>query len=156
MSEPKKRKPKTKAVIMVKVPLKFGDLDCYAGLDADAAGTLNGRESFEASIPVAGRSLDQNALWAVFYPIIGKHTGQSPEEVKRECKLLYGIPILIAEDTTFRRVWQAKFANDTYEQQLFMMRYLPVTSVLSKRGGKVYTDELILQYAQQGLVLRVI
>lgn len=156
MSEQKKRKPKNKTVIMVKVPLKFGEVDCYAGLDADAATTLGGRTSFEASIPVRGRSLDQNSLWAVWYPFIGKQTGQQAEEVKRECKLLYGVPILVAEDQSFRRVWNAKFANDTYEQQLYMMRFLPVTSLLSRGQGSIYTETLIREYAKQGIVLQVL
>jgi len=155
-STEKKRKPKTKIVLMVKVPMKYEGLDCYAAVDADAASTLNGRNTFEASIPVRGRSLNHNSLWAVWYPQIGKATGQTAEAVKRECKLLYGVPILVAEDESFRRVWNAKFADDTYEQQLYMMKYLPVTSLLSRGQGTIYTECLIREYAQQGIVLQVI
>lgn len=154
-AEQKERKPKRAAIIMVKVG-KFGEVDTYAPLDADGAKVLGGRRSFESSIPVAGRSLGQNALWAVWYPRIAKYTGTTAEEAKCECKLLYGVPILLAEDKTFRRVWQAKFSNDTYEQQKFMMRYLPVTSLLNRGQGTIYTESLQREYSKQGLLLEII
>ena len=91
-----------------------------------------------------------------WYGQIGKELGQAAEAVKRECKLNYGVPILLAEDESFRRVWNAKFASDTYEQQLYMMKYLPVTSLLSRGQGTIYTEDLIREYAQQGIVLQVL
>jgi len=97
-----------------------------------------------------------NSLWAVWYGLIGKESGQTTLEVKCECKLLYGVPILCAEDEAFRRVWLAKFAGDTYEQQIFMMRYLPVTSLLSKSQGMIYTETLQREYASQSINLVVL
>lgn len=148
-------KPKTQSVIMVKVDNTFTG-DKYAALEGDGEKLLNGRHSFEAAIAVMGRSMNQNALWAIWYAQIGKEQGQTPAEVKRECKLNYGVPILCAQSEEFRRVWAAKFADDTYEQQLFMMKYLPVTSLFSKYQGMDYTETLQREYAKQQIQLIVL
>ena len=145
-------KPKTTDATMVIVPVQYEGLTLYTERDGNI---LNGRKSFIAAIPVNGRSLPQNNLWAVWYPLIGKQVGQSAEEVKRECKLLYAVPILCAEDEGFRRMWFAKFDNDTYKQKLFLMRYLPVTSLLSKAQGMIYTETLQREYARQNINLEV-
>ena len=148
-------KPKSQSIIMVRVPANYSGVS-YAPIDTDAETVLGGRKSFEAAIPVRGRSLPQNNLWAIWYGLIGKEQGQTSEEVKRECKLNYGVPILCAENESFRRVWAAKFAGDTYEQQLYMMRLLPVTSLLSKGQGSIYTETLQREYAKQQIVLDVL
>ncbi len=148
-------KPKTEDVIMVRTGSnEYGS--SYSPIDAEAESVLGGRKSFTVAIPVRGRSIPQNALWAVFYRIVGKDTGQTAEEVKRACKLNYGVPILLAEDKSFRRVWNAKFANDTPAQQLYMMKYLPVTSLFSKGQGIIYTETLQREFAEQNIVLDVL
>jgi len=148
-------KAKSTTVIMVKAPTHYVCLT-YAPIDKAAEDVLGNRATFEVQIPVRGRSLPMNSLWAVWYGLIGKESGQSTLDVKCECKLLYGVPILCAEDEAFRRVWNAKFSGDTYEQQIFMMRYLPVTSLLSKSQGIVYTDTLQREYANQQIILEVL
>lgn len=148
-------KAKSTTVIMVKAPANYSGIT-YAPIDKPAEDVLGNRATFEVQIPVRGRSLPMNSLWAVWYGLIGKEVGQKTEEVKRECKLLYGVPILCAEDEAFRRVWLAKFADDTYEQKLFMMRYLPVTSLLSKSQGMIYTETLQREYASQSIDLVVL
>jgi len=148
-------KAKSTTVIMVKAPANYSGIT-YAPIDKPAEDVLGNRATFEVQIPVRGRSLPMNSLWAVWYGLIGKEVGQKTEEVKRECKLLYGVPILCAEDEAFRRVWLAKFADDTYEQQLYMMRYLPVTSLLSKSQGMIYTETMQREYASQSIILEVL
>jgi hypothetical protein len=149
MSKPdKKKSPKTQEINLVKVGKHNDGYDLYAPLDKLAVDTLAGRKTFSAKIPVVGRSLNQNSLWAIWYGQIARELKEdNAEAVKRECKLLYGVPILLAEDESFRRVWMAKFANDTYEQQIFMMRYLPVTSLLKRGQGVIYTESLQRAYA---------
>jgi hypothetical protein len=143
-------KAKTTEVAMVRVPVEYEGLVLYAERDGNV---LNARSSFIAQVPVRGRSLPQNSLWGVWYPKIGKAVGQTAEEVKRECKLLYGVPILCADDEGFRRMWFAKFDNDNYVQQLFLMRYLPVTSLMSKAQGSIYTETLQREYAKRQIIL---
>ena len=147
MSKPKKSKPKNQTFTMLKVG-KVEGLDVYAASDQTGEKALSGRNAFEASVPVRGRSLSQNALWAVWYNQISKELKEhTAEYIKRESKLLYGVPILVAEDVAFRKVWNAKFANDTYEQQIFMMRYLPITSLFNRGQGSIYTEILQREYA---------
>lgn len=155
MQKQKERKPKKQNVIMVKVG-KLGVMDTYAAIDAAGATVLGGRKSFEAGIPVRGRSLNQNSLWAIWYGLIGNELGDTPKDVKKECKILYGVPILVAENESFRRMWNAKFANDTYVQQLFMMQYLPVTSLFSKGQGMIYQETLQREYAKRQIILEVL
>ena len=94
-------KAKSTTVIMVKVPANYDGV-AYAPIDKPAMDVLGNRNSFEVQIPVRGRSLPQNSLWAVWYGLIGKEVGQTPIEVKAECKLIYGVPILSAEKQEFR------------------------------------------------------
>jgi len=148
-------KPKNQTIIMVKVD-SLGGLDTYAPLDKMAADTLGGRNSFEASIPVRGRSLSQNALWAVWYKVIADQVGEDIRQVKRQCKLTYGVPIMCAWDDGFRAIWDAKFANDTEIQQLYMMKYLPVTSLMNKTQGNLYTETLQREFAEQNVILEVL
>jgi hypothetical protein len=146
-------KPKTTDVIMVKV-----DNDGrYQAIDAEAVKVLGGREAFTVAIPVQGRSNNQNATWAMFYNIISKHRGDmTAPEVKRECKLRYGVPILRAENEAFRAFYDAGLKMLKYEQKLEAMEFVPVTSIMSKSQGMVYTETLQREYAAQGIVLDVL
>jgi len=138
---------------MVKMPYQHDGLDLYAELDGKI---LGGRKSFTAKIPVRGRSLPQNALWAVFYTIIGKETGATPEAVKREAKLLYGVPLYCAQDAGFCAMWQSMFEHLDYEKKLYAMRFMTVTSELSKLNGSRYTETLQVEYAKQHIILNVL
>lgn len=155
---PKKKKPKPRNVdvTMIKLPgylPGYDGLDVYAEMDGKI---LGGRKSFTSKVPVRGRSLPQNSIWAIWYTIIGKETGQTPEAVKRECKLLYGVPLYCAQDTGFCAMWQDRFENLDYNKKLFGMRFITVTSELSKMNGSRYTETLQQEYAKQKIILNVI
>lgn len=157
MTEKKKRKPKTQEIIMVKVDKPIPGLDMYSAIDEAAVKVLGGRKSFEAQIPVMGRTLSQNALWAPWYRQIAAVRGDmTMEEVKRECKLRYGVPILRAENKKFRSMYDAGFKHLSYEQKLEAMEFLPVTSILSKGQGVIYTETLQRNFAEQNIVLDVL
>lgn len=153
--KPKQRKPKTQTVILVKVG-NYEGLDTYAAIDGAGATVLGGRNSFEVAIPVRGRSLPQNSLWAVFYGLIGKELGQTSVEVKKECKLNYGIPIYCEQDEGFKRMWQQLFEPLSYEMQLSAMKHIGVTRELNKTNGVIYTETLQREYAKQGIQLEVL
>jgi len=149
----KQPKPKLVEVIMVKLPMQYEGLDVYSELDGK---TLGGRRSFTAKVPIRGRSLDQNALWAVFYTIIGKALGQTSVEVKAECKLNYGVPILCEQDDGFKRMWRKLFEPLNYEMQLSAMRHIGVTREFSKMNGSIYTETLQREYAKSNIILEVL
>lgn len=153
MTNKKQPKPRTVDVTMVKMPYQHDGLDLYAELDGKI---LGGRKSFTAKIPIRGRSLDQNALWAVFYTIIGKATGQTSVEVKAECKLNYGVPILCEQDDGFKRMWRQLFEPLSYEMQLSAMRHIGVTREFSKMNGSIYTETLQREYSKQSIILEVL
>lgn len=98
------------------------------------------------------RSLNQNALAAVWYAQVARELGEdTPEGVKCEAKLRWGVPILRAEDEEFRAVYDGAIKNTmTYEQKLAVMRFFPVTSLMN-------TDQLsrYLQDMQKGYAGRV-
>lgn len=92
------------------------------------------------------RSLSQNALAQIWYEQLARELGDTPEGAKAECKLRFGVPILRAQDEDFREMYDAAIKNTmSYEQKLKVMRFLPVTSLMS-------TDQLsaYLQDVQRG------
>lgn len=101
------------------------------------------------------RSLSSNALSHVWYETVSKQLGeQTPEEVRCECKLRYGVPILRAEDPDFRDMYDRSIKPHlTYEQKLQAMRYLPVTSLMTREQMKRYLTTLQSEYAKQGVAL---
>lgn len=79
------------------------------------------------------RSLDQNAIAAVWYGQVANELREgSALDVKCECKLTIGVPILRAEDPEFREAYDAVLKRLTYEQKLIAMRAWPVTSLMTK------------------------
>ena len=65
------------------------------------------------------RSLDQNAiLHAWITQIANELREQTAAQIKAECKLVYGVPILRAEDEEFREFYDRAIKWMTYEQKL--------------------------------------
>ena len=99
------------------------------------------------------RSLPQNDLIYALYGEIAKQVGdQSVIEIKRECKLRYGVPILRANDAEFRSLYDNAIKHNlTYEQKLEAMDILPVTSRMNKEQGTEYIDTVIREYSKHGI-----
>ncbi len=109
------------------------------------------------------RTLDQNALWAAMYQrisqVMGDGSANYAHEVKSECKLLYGVPILLSESERFKAGWERYFAKESYQTQLFLMGPnplfgkdgFPVTRLLDTKTGAEYTDTLAKVYSQNGV-----
>lgn len=78
------------------------------------------------------RSLDQNAIaHAWFSQIANELREQTALQVKAECKLTIGVPILRAEDEDFRKFYDNSIRLMTYEDKLAAMSFLPVTSLMT-------------------------
>ena len=100
------------------------------------------------------RSQAQNALTHVWYDQVSYTLAEAPAEgVKREAKLLFGVPILCAEDDEFRRLYTKTFDRLSYEEQLEAMRYLPVTSLMNMAQISRYMTDMQNHYAQEGVIL---
>ncbi|AHX12924.1 hypothetical protein CH75_06395 [Dyella jiangningensis] len=101
------------------------------------------------------RSLDQSALSHVWYAQIAQELREdTPEGVKCECKLRFGVPILRAADADFREMYDTAIRGHlSYEQKLKAMRFLPVTSLMTVKQLSQYLEDVQAHYATRGVVL---
>ena len=100
------------------------------------------------------RTMSQNAMWNALYgQIAGQMEDKSVIEVRRECKLHYGIGILKAGDPAFSDWYDTAIKGLTYEDKLLLMTYMDVTSLFNKKQGTEYLDTIIAEYGRQGISL---
>ena len=93
------------------------------------------------------RSLDQNALAACWYQQVANELREgSALDVKCECKLTIGVPILRAEDADFCEAYDAVLKPLTYEKKLIAMRAWPVTSLMTKDQLSQYLEAMQAAY----------
>ena len=98
------------------------------------------------------RTLDQNALSFALYTQIGNQIqDQSISDIRAECKLTVGVPLLRAKDEAFCAFYNAGLLNLTYEQKIAAMEYVPVTSIMGKKVFSQYIDDVIRKYSKQGI-----
>ena len=99
------------------------------------------------------RSRDQNDLsHALYAQIAGQLDDQTVQEVRAECKLRFGIPILRAGNPDFKRMYdKAIKVTLDYEEKLAAMEFLPVTSLMDKAQFSEYLDTVIREYSKQGV-----
>lgn len=97
------------------------------------------------------RSIQQNAILHAWITQISQELReQTPAKVKAECKLVYGVPILRAEDEDFRKFYDHAIKWMTYEQKLDAMAFVPVTSIMTvKQLSQMLTG---MQEAYRGRV----
>lgn len=94
------------------------------------------------------RSLDQNALIYTLYNKAARRVeGETPQTVRRYCKLTLGVPLLRVEDRAFRETWDNNIkASLTYEQKLAIMDFFPVTSRMNTEQETRYIDAIMVEY----------
>ena len=104
--------------------------------------------------PGADRSLDQNALQFKWAQEASEQRGDMTiEEVRCEWKLIYGVPILRAENDDFRAVYDEAIKPLSYERKLNAMRFIPVTSEMTVKQMTAYLDTIQRECAEQGIRL---
>lgn len=101
------------------------------------------------------RSLDQNAISHAWYEQIARELREdSPEGVKEECKLRFGVPIMRADDEDFREMYDVAIKGHlSYEQKLKAMRFLPVTSLMTVSQLSRYLVDMQNHFATRGVLL---
>jgi len=100
------------------------------------------------------RSLDQNALAAVWYEQMAREDRQDDAlGHKAYCKLHHGVPILRAEDAEFRAFYDGALKGLTYEQKRTAMKYVPVTSLMTVEQLSKYLEAVHEDYAGRGVQL---
>lgn len=101
----------------------------------------------------ADRSSQQNRYIYALYSDIARQTGEGIVETKRQCKLMYGIPILRGSDPAFCSWYDQNVKRLPLEVKLALMDHLPVTSEFSTEQGTEYIDTLLKEYANRGYYL---
>jgi len=115
---------------------------------------LSGKKPIFELVPEK-RSLDQNSMFYALYQQIAQQAAdQSVNDVRRECKLRHGVPILRAGDAEFKALYDKAILHAlTYEEKLEAMDILPVTRRMSKEQGTEYIDSILREYSRQGYAL---
>lgn len=101
------------------------------------------------------RTIDQNAHSHVWYEQIASELREDDAlGVKCFCKLQFGVPILRAEDEEFRAFYDASIKSSlSYEQKLTAMKFLPVTSLMTRAQLRRYCETMQEHYQERGVIL---
>jgi len=96
------------------------------------------------------RSLDQNDLSHAWYAQIARELREDDAlGWKAYCKLHHGVPILRAEDEEFRVFYDGSLKKLSYEQKLQAMKYLPVSSLMTKPQLSKYLEAMQADFADR-------
>lgn len=103
------------------------------------------------------RTVRQNKLQRLWLNEIAEQLGdRTAEEVRGYCKLTMGVPILRAENETFREKYDRLIRPLSYEVKMeFMMEPLdfPVTRLMTTGQITRYLDAIGKHFAEQGVRL---
>ena len=101
------------------------------------------------------RSLDQNAISHTWYEQIARELREDDAlGWKCFCKLNFGVPLLRAEDAEFRAFYDSALKLSlNYEQKLAAMKYLPVTSLMTKAQLSKYLESMQQHFIGQSVML---
>ena len=97
------------------------------------------------------RSLSQNTMMFALYGDISRQAyDKTVQDVRRECKLTIGIPILRAADQSYSDWYDRTIKLLTYEDKLTLMDHYDVTAMFTKAQGTEYIDTIPTTYTRQG------
>jgi hypothetical protein len=119
--------------------------------------SLDYSEALEVSIKVYDpkRTTSQNAIIHCWYNDIDKQLNTPVGETRCHSKLYFGVPILRAENEGFREGYDRLIKHRmTKEEKLELMRWFPVTSLMSKKQLTRYAESMQHYYSSNfGIVL---
>ena len=101
------------------------------------------------------RSLDQNAISHCWYEQLARELKEDDAlGWKAYCKLHHGVPILRAEDEQFRDFYDRTLkVTLAYDQKLDAMKFLPVTSLMTKPQLSKYLEAVRDDFMKRGVML---
>lgn len=102
------------------------------------------------------RSLAQNRLAQRWFSEISLQLGdQTHEEVRAECKLIFGVPILRAENEAFRVSYDRVLKGLPHHEKLDAIRVfdLPVTRLMTTKQMSEFMDQMQRHWTAQGVHL---
>jgi disulfide oxidoreductase YuzD len=103
----------------------------------------------------ADRTSNQNAMIHALYGDIARHDGSiSVIEVKRMCKLMYGVPILRAADPEWCEWYDTAIKHNlSFEDKLLLMDHMDITSEFNKEQATQFIDTILKEYGSRGFNL---
>jgi len=104
----------------------------------------------------APRSTAQNRLAQRWFTDIATQLGdQTHEDVRAECKLRFGVPILRAENEAFRLSYDRVLKALPYEEKLAAIKAfdLPVTRLMTVKQMTAFMDEMQRHWTTQSVRL---
>ncbi len=103
------------------------------------------------------RTLKQNKLQRLWLGEIADQLGdQSAEDIRGYCKLTIGVPILRAENESFRERYDAVVKPLPYEQKIALMMEpldFPVTRLMTTKQHTAYLDGVHRHFSERGIML---
>lgn len=100
------------------------------------------------------RSTEQNRLQHLWMAEISQQRdGMTPEDIRLECKLLFGVPIRCRDNETYAKDWHRISGNLSYENQVLTMRYYAVTRDMNTKQLSDYLDAINRHCADNGVIL---
>lgn len=127
----------------------------------DTARLIHDIKNMELPLRVAirqgvDRTADQNALIHKWFTEIANWQGdKSPADVKAECNLIYGRPILARDDEAWNAVFGYIFDALSYPAKVKAIRTLdiPFTRKMGIKQLSEYMDQMGRDYREQGVPL---
>jgi len=102
----------------------------------------------------AGRSVDQNALVHKWFGEIARQRGDCDMmDVKAECNLAFGAPILQRDDEVWGRFWRAINLSHGQRIKAFKLGYVQCTSLMTTGQLTEYMDAMSRHYRGEGFRL---
>lgn len=100
------------------------------------------------------RSLDQNATIHCWYEQLARELKED-DALGWKCfsKLHCGIPILRAEDIEFKTFYDGAIKGLTYEQKIAAMKFMPVSSIMTKTQLTKYAQAMQELFIERGVRL---
>ncbi len=129
--------------------------------DRDMAATWlqNMKPPFQVAVTSGSiRSLEQNALSHKWYQEVAhQREDMTVNEVRAECKLIFGVPILREENEKFRETYDRILKPLSYEEKINFIETteLPITRIMTVGQLSKYLDRMSDHFMKQGLVLTI-
>lgn len=100
------------------------------------------------------RSLDQNAISHCWYEQLARENKENDAlGWKAFCKLHFAVGILRHGDSEFKAFYDASLKLLTYEQKIEAMKFVPVTSLMTKEMLSKYLEAMQSHFINAGIRL---
>jgi len=119
------------------------------------AGNPNQRYYVNITKTKKKRSLSANAQQFVWYKQISEHTSTDIKTVAAECKIDFGVSVILADLEIGRTVGyaleKAGFFSMTREQQIKFIGVIQITSLMNTKQHNQYRENILYYWNQHGL-----